>query len=198
MPSNQEIARVLEELVELMTMAEGSKQAFRVRAYEKAVAAVHAMTVPAEDLTQAQLLSVPGIGKSTAAKIREYVDTGEIARVVALRKQYPPELMELTRIPGLGPKTVVLLRDRLGIDSVAKLEQAIADRRLEGVPGLGEKSQEKIATAIQRLGLHGKDKRTPIAIAMPIAEQIYHILYDGLDPRRAVTELMTRPIMREH
>ena len=172
MPTNTEIARVLEELVALMTMAEGSKQAFRVRAYEKAVAAVQAMTQPAQDMTETQLVAVAGIGKSTASKIREYVDTGEITRVVALRKQYPPELMELTRIPGLGPKTVVLLRDRLGIDSVAKLEQAIAADALEGVPGLGRKSQEKIATAIQRLGLHGKDRRTPIAVALPLAEEL--------------------------
>lgn len=155
-----------------MTMAEGSKQAFRVRAYEKAVAAVQALTEPAGTMSEAQLVKVPGIGKSTAAKIREYVETGEIARVVALRKEFPPEMMELTRIPGLGPKTVVLLRDRLGIESVAQLEEAIADEALQGVPGLGRKSQEKIATAIRRLGLHGKDRRTPISVALPIAEDL--------------------------
>ena len=54
-----------------------------------------------------------GIGKSTAGKIREYVDNGSMARLEALREQYPRELVELTRIPGLGPKTVLLLRDVL-------------------------------------------------------------------------------------
>jgi DNA polymerase (family 10) len=172
MPSNQEIARALQELVDLMTMEEGSKQAFRVRAYERAVAAVQTVTEPVEEMAEAQLVGVSGIGKSTAAKIREYIDTGEIARVVALREKFPQEVMELTRIPGLGPKTVVLLRDRLGITSVEQLEQAITDDALQGVPGLGAKSQEKIATAIQRLGLHGKDRRTPIAEALPVAEQL--------------------------
>jgi len=172
MPSNQEIARALQELVDLMTMEEGSKQAFRVRAYERAVAAVQTVTEPVEEMAEAQLVEVSGIGKSTAAKIREYIDTGEIARVVALREKFPQEVMELTRIPGLGPKTVVLLRDRLGITSVEQLEQAITDDALQGVPGLGAKSQEKIATAIQRLGLHGKDRRTPIAEALPVAEEL--------------------------
>ncbi len=176
MPSNQEVARVLQELVDLLTMDEGSKQAFRVRAYEKAVAAVQAMTEPVDGMTEAQLVKVPGIGKSTAAKIREYIDTGRVARIVSLREKYPHEMMQLTRIPGLGPKTVVLLRDRLGIASVEQLEQAIADDALQGVPGLGRKSQEKIAASIRRLGLHGKDKRTPIAEALPIAEDLVKTL----------------------
>jgi DNA polymerase (family 10) len=172
MPSNQEVARVLQELVDLLTMDEGSKQAFRVRAYEKAVSAIQALTEPVEDMTETQLVEVPGVGKSTASKIREYIDTGQVARIVSLREKYPPEMMQLTRIPGLGPKTVVLLRDRLGIASVEQLEQAIANDALQEISGLGHKSQEKIAAAIQRLGLHGKDKRTPIAEALPIAEDL--------------------------
>ena len=68
-PSNAEIARVLQELIDLLVMAEGSKQAFRVRAYEKAVGAVQALPEPVADMTQADLVRVSGIGKSTAAKI---------------------------------------------------------------------------------------------------------------------------------
>lgn len=172
MTRNQEIARALQELADLLTMAEGSRQAFRVRAYEKAVAAVQALPGNVAEMSQAELIAVPGVGKSTAAKIREYVDTGEITRVNELRKRFPAELMELTRIPGLGPKTVVLLRDELGIESVDQLSQAIAADEVQGVPGLGPKSQEKIAAAIDRLGLHGKDRRTPIAEALPIARDL--------------------------
>ena len=135
-----------------MVMAEGSKQAFRVRAYEKAVTAVHTLSNNAADMSTPELERVPGIGKSTAAKIREYVDTGSISRVVELRKRFPREMMEMTRIPGLGPKTVVMLRDQLGVASVEHLKQAIADDSLQGLPGLGAKSQQKIAAAIDRLG----------------------------------------------
>ncbi|MDJ0496359.1 MAG: DNA polymerase/3'-5' exonuclease PolX [Acidimicrobiia bacterium] len=180
MTSNQEIARALQELADLLTMAEGSRQAFRVRAYEKAVAAIQALPGDAAEMTEAQLVAIPGVGKSTAAKIREYVDTGEIARVKALRERFPAEMMEMTRIPGLGPKTVVLLRDQLGIESVDQLSQAIAADEVQGVPGFGRKSQEKIATAIERLGLHGKDRRTPIAEALPIARDLVATL-EALD-----------------
>jgi DNA polymerase (family 10) len=158
--------------VDLLVLAEGSKQAFRVRAYEKAVAAVQSLPREAAELTAGELERVPGIGKSTAAKIREYVDKGSIARVTELRKRFPAEMMELMRIPGLGPKTVVMLRDRLGVTSVEQLKQAIADDALQGLPGLGPKSQQKIATSIERLGLHGKDRRTPIAEAMEIAQLV--------------------------
>jgi len=176
MTSNREIARVLQELVDLLTMAEGSKQAFRVRAYEKAVAAVQALPEPASEMTAAQLVNVPGIGKSTAAKIREYVDTGRVATILELRERFPTDLMEMTRIPGLGPKTVVLLRDQLDIESVDQLRAAIASDTVQGVPGLGKKSQQKIAAAIERLGLHGKDRRTPIADALPIAQDLVAVL----------------------
>lgn len=178
MTGNAEIARMLQELVDLMIMAEGSKQAFRVRAYEKAVAAVQALPQAAADMSAAELVKVPGIGKSTAGKIREYVDTGAVARITALRKQFPAEMMELTRIPGLGPKTVVMLRDQLGVASVDQLREAIADESLAGLPGLGPKSQEKIAVAIERIGLHGKDRRTPIADALPIAVDLVAALLD--------------------
>jgi len=172
MTTNAEIARVLQELVNLLVMEEGSKQAFRARAYERAVTAIRTVPTDVATMTLADLVAIPGIGKGTAAKIREYVDTGAIDRVTELRKRFPPEMMELTRIPGLGPKTVLMLRDQLGVASVQQLKQAIADDALAGLPGMGEKSQDKIAEAIERLGLHGKDRRTPIADALPIAEEV--------------------------
>lgn len=180
MTSNADIARVLQELVDLLVMAEGSKQAFRVRAYEKAVSAVQTLPRDAAGMSASELEKVPGIGKSTASKIREYVDTGSVKRIAELRERFPPEMMELTRIPGLGPKTVVKLRDQIGVASVDQLRQAIADDAIRGLPGLGAKSQQKIATAIERLGMHGKDRRTPIAEVMPIAQLVVDAL-DGLD-----------------
>jgi len=172
MPSNAAIARALQELADLTVMAEGSRQAFRVRAYEKAVDAIQNLAGEAETMTAAELTRIPGIGKSTAAKIREYVETGAITRLEELRAQYPPELMELTRIPGLGPKTVLMLRDRLGIESVDQLRAAIEDQALRALPGMGPRSEEKIARGIERLGLHGKDRRTPIGDVLPVADEI--------------------------
>lgn len=166
---NIEAARLLQELADLLKLEEGSNQSFRVRAYERAVGAVRELPVPVADLTAGQLEAVDGIGKSTARQIREYAETGSMSRLETLRAIYPPELVELTRIPGLGPKSVILLREKLGVESVADLKVAIEEQKVRELPGMGKQSEEKIATAIDRLGLHGKDRRTPIIRALPIA-----------------------------
>jgi len=171
-PSNGTIAAQLAELATLLKLEEGSAQSFRVRAYEKAVDGLRAMTRPAAELNLAHLLEVEGIGRSTALKIREYVDTGRMERLEALRRKYPPALVELTRIPGMGPKTVLLVRDELGVESVEQLREALAAQRLRTLPGMGSKREEKIARAVERLGFGEGTRRTPIIEALPIARQL--------------------------
>lgn len=173
---NNEIARLLRELADLTKLDDGSAQSFRVRAYEKAVDAVRSLGRPVAELSAADLQAADGIGKSTAAKIREYVDTGSISRLDALRAKYPPALVELTRIPGLGPKTVLLVRERLGVESVKDLRAALAAEQLRELPGLGAQRELKIAEAVERLGLHGKDRRTPIIDALPVALHLVELL----------------------
>ncbi|HEX9854927.1 MAG TPA: DNA polymerase/3'-5' exonuclease PolX [Acidimicrobiia bacterium] len=169
---NGEVARLLYEYTDLLKLEEGSPQAFRVRAYERAAAAVRDAKVDVAGLSLAELQRIDGIGKSTAEKILEYVATGSMAGLEKLRAKYPPGFVELTRIPGVGPKTVLLLRDELGIDSVDRLRDAIEAGSLADLPRLGAKSQEKIAKAIERMGLHGKDRRTPIIQALGVALEI--------------------------
>ena len=169
---NGQVARLLQELADLTKLEDGSPQSFRVRAYEKAVGAVNEMPADVAGMSVAELVTVDGIGKSTATKIREYVDTGSIAKLEGLRASYPPELVELTRIPGLGPKTVILLRDQLGVGSVDQLRAAIESHQLRDLPGLGARSEEKIAKSIERLGLAGKQRRTPIIEALPVANEL--------------------------
>src|SRR3972149_2334473 len=137
MSRNREVARLLSELALLTELDEGSPQAFRVRAYDNAARAVDGLGVGVDSLSESQLIATKGIGKSTAQKIREYLDTGKIAKLDKLREQYPPEYVQLTRIPGLGPK-----------------------------------SEAKLIQAIERLGLSGKERRTPIEHALPVAREI--------------------------
>ena len=175
-PTNAEVARMLQEYADLLTLEEGSSQAFRVRAYDRAVAAVRELPTRVADMTAAELQQIAGVGASTATKIREYVDTGAIAGLEALRLKYPQALVELMRIPGMGPKTLIQLREVLGVETLEDLEQALAEERLRHLPGLGARSEEKIARAIQRLGLHGKERRTPIIQALGVALEILHAL----------------------
>jgi DNA polymerase (family 10) len=169
---NDAVAAILHELAVLTEIEEGSPQAFRVRAYQNAVRAVEGLSRDVADLSEAELTDVKGIGRSTAAKIREFLATGTIAKVEALREQHPPGQLELLRIPGIGPKTVVLLQDALGVTDLAGLVGALDAGRVRDLPGLGERTEENLRRAIDRLDLTDQERRLPIARALPLAERL--------------------------
>jgi DNA polymerase (family 10) len=169
MATRLEIMRMLAELARLTALDEGSPQAFRVRAYENALHGIEGHPGELAGLSKAELVEIKGVGASTADKIIEFQETGSVAKLEALRQKYPPAFVELTKIPGLGPKTLKLIRSELGVEDIEGLKTAIAAERLRELPGLGRTSEEKIAKAIERLGLHGKDRRTPLYEALPLA-----------------------------
>ena len=172
MTTTRDVLAMLGELITLSALDEGSPQSFKVRAYEKARLSLEADGRDITVLTMAELTKVDGVGKATASKIRELVDAGSVEKLEKLRAAYPPAFVELSRIPGLGPKTLKLVRSELGIENVEQLKEAIEAEKLRTLPGLGETSEAKIAKAIDRLGLTGKDRRTPIADALPLAERL--------------------------
>ena len=185
MPTNRDVLAMLAELARLTTLDEGSSQSFKVRAYENAAHGVEGMSVDVAGMSPAELVSVKGVGKSIAEKIREFVDTGTVAKLESLRERYPPAIVELSKIPGLGPKTLKLIRSELGVENLEDLQRAIADQALRRLPGLGATSEERIAKAIERLGMHGKDRRTPISEALPLARR----LIEGLEKIEGVTSV---------
>lgn len=182
--TNDEVAALLHELAVLTEIEEGSPQAFRVRAYQNGVRAVKGITRDVAELTSSELLEVKGIGKAIAAKVREYVETGRIAKLDELRGRYPAGQLELMRVPGLGPKGIQLLRDVLGVTDLADLQEAIASGRLAELPGMGEKTAENLTRAIERLALAEKERRVPIAKAMPLAERVVARLGEAPDVGR--------------
>ena len=163
---------MLWELHALTVLDEGSPQSFKARAYENAIHGIEGAGADVTTLSKSELTSLKGVGGSTADKIIEFVTTGKVGKVEALRAKYPPEFVALSKIPGVGPKTLKAIRAELGIENLDQLREAIESERLRTVSGLGKTSEEKIAKAIDRLGLHGKDRRTPIAAALPIAERL--------------------------
>lgn len=174
---------MLAELAKLTALDEGSPQAFKVRAYENAMGGIEGHPGDIDGLSKAELVKIKGVGSSTADKLLELGQTGKVSKLEALREKYPPPFVELTKIPGLGPKTLKLLRSQLGVEDLDGLREAIESERLRELPGLGEKSEAKIATAIERLGLHGKDRRTPLAevygLATALARRLAEI--DGVE-----------------
>ena len=172
MATRSEVLRMLVELARLTALDEGSPQSFKVRAYEAALQGIESYQGDLATATKAELVKIKGVGNSTADKIREFVDHGQVGKLEMLREKYPPAFVELTHIPGLGPKTLKTIRRELGVESLDDLKDAIVAEQLRDLPGLGKISEQKIANAIERLGLHGKDRRTPLAEALPLSRML--------------------------
>ena len=144
---NEEVAGLLREYAELTQITGGD--VFRARNYEKAARSVRGWGDDIGPLDARALRAIPGVGASIAAKIAEYRDTGTIGALEELRAQIPPGVLELTRVPGLGPKRALQLNRELGVESVDDLAAAITAGRLDGLAGFGDKSGERIASGIE-------------------------------------------------
>ena len=146
---NRSIAQLLAETADLLEIGAGDP--FRIRSYRRAAEAVESSTVQLSTIADdpKKLLAIPGIGKGMAANIQEMVRAGTLPLREELLLQYKPTMLELLRLPGMGPKTVALLWDALQVGSVADLEAAIAAGRLAGLPRFGDKQIEKLRKGIE-------------------------------------------------
>ena len=144
---NEEVAGLLREYAELTQITGGDP--FRVRNYEKAARSVRGWADDISGRDAQGLQAIPGVGASIAAKIAEYLQTGAIGALDELRARIPPGVLELTRVPGLGPKRALQLSHDLGVTSVDELTAAIKAGRLEGLAGFGSRSEERILAGIE-------------------------------------------------
>jgi len=141
---NGEIANIFDETADLLEI-EGENP-FRIRAYRNAARLLRGLKREAADMLAAgeDLSELPGIGTDLAGKIREIVDTGTVELLRRLHRQLPHSIVELLRVPGLGPKRAKLLHEKLHIDSLAALRQAAQSGKLRKLPGFGAKTEAKI------------------------------------------------------
>lgn len=174
--TKQDVLDMLRELAELVVLDEGDPQSFRVRAYESASHGVEAYAGDLAQLSAKELEKIPGVGKSTAAKIRELLETGKVQKLEELRAKHPPAVVALTRIQGLGPRAIQRLRAELGVESLDDLKRVLAEHRLRSLKGFGARSEEKLAAAVARLEADGAVRRTPISVALPLAERVVSFL----------------------
>ncbi len=146
---NEEVAAVFDEIADLLEVR--GDNPFRVRAYRNAARTVRSLGREVADLVAAgeDLTRLPGIGQDLADKIRELVTTGTSATLEELRRELPPGLGALLRLPGLGPKRVAALHHELGIDSLEALRRAAEAGRLRGLPGFGPKTEARVLEAIR-------------------------------------------------
>ena len=142
---NLAIARIFSEIADLLEIK--SENPFKIRAYRNASETIAHATDKLAYLTEEQLRAIPGIGKDLASKIREIAETGEARYHQDLLEQFPPTILDLLHLQGVGPKTVALLYTELGIKTIEELEAACGDGRVRGLKGLGPKKEQLILRA---------------------------------------------------
>ncbi|MXW66282.1 MAG: DNA polymerase/3'-5' exonuclease PolX [Gemmatimonadales bacterium] len=146
---NIEIVRVLDEVADLLEIQQANP--FRVRAYRNAVRTINAHASPLRKLVEqgADLTALPSIGKGMADNIRELVESGRLAMLDEMAAEIPPGLVELMRLPGVGPKKARKLWDELGVESIDDLEEVASEGRVAELPGFGLKTQDRILRGIR-------------------------------------------------
>ncbi|MFI6157105.1 DNA polymerase/3'-5' exonuclease PolX [Kitasatospora sp. NPDC051170] len=169
---NDQVRELLQEYADLINITGGD--AFRARAYEKAARAVGEHTADIEGLDAKALQKIPGVGKSTAEKVAEYLATGHIPALDKLRAEIPSGVREMTAVPGVGPKRALALHRDLGLSSVDDLAAAIRADKLSGLAGFGDRSAEKILHGIELMRQSGG--RTLLDAATELAEQLVDTL----------------------
>src|SRR3954464_7377728 len=191
---NAEIADAFEELASLYEL--DGAVVYRVVAYRNAAKAIREAGVSVEELAkQNRATELAGVGKTIADKIDALLETGSIPSADKLKQRIPPGLVEITRIPGLGPKRAKLLHDELGVSSIEELRTAAEQGRLKDVKGFGGKAEENVLAAFAA-GADGRPKeRMLLSKALPVAEELVAALREhpaairvelaGSAPRRA-------------
>ena len=159
---NADVAAMLNRVADLLEIR--GENFFKIRAYREAVRQLDNLTTEIEDLIKdGRLKDIPGIGEAIEKKIVEYVTTGQLEFLTRLEAEVPPALLEITRVPGLGPRTAKDIYDALGILSLDALEDAARTHRLLSVRGIKAKTEENILKGIAML------KRTEGRIYFPEA-----------------------------
>ena len=145
---NDAVAVLLHEIGDMLDIL--GEDRFRVVSYHRAARAVEGLTADIEELVREGALGdIPGVGPAIAEKITEYVTTGRIGYREELKARFPPGVLELLRVRGIGPKKVQILWQQLGITDLATLEQAAKHHRLRRVKGFGEKTEANLLKAIE-------------------------------------------------
>ena len=176
MSRTDEVADRLEEFADLL---EADGVAYKPNAYRRAAENVRGHTRPIEELAAEgtdAVETIDGVGDAISGKIVEYVDTGEIAELEALREELPVDITALTRVEGVGPKTVGTLHEALGIETLDDLAAAAEAGRIREVTGFGPTTEanirENVAFARRAQG------RTRLGDARPLAEAALRFLRD--------------------
>ena len=174
---NGEIAEAFEELASLYEL--DGAVVYRVNAYRNAAKAIREAGVSVDELArQGRVEELSGVGATIAEKIDALLEGGSIPSADKLKARIPSGLVEITRIPGLGPKRARLLYDQLEVSSLAELREAAEAGRLKDVKGFGKKAEDNVLAALAA-GADGREKpRLLLSKALAVGEEMVATLAD--------------------
>lgn len=163
--NNVELAQAFEKIADLLEIK--GEVIYVTLAYRRAAESLRTLGQEAETYRATQpLISIPGIGKAIAEKITELLDTGKLGFLEKLEAEVPVSLLEILEVPDVGPKKVALFWKQAGITSLSELEIAAQERQLRSLPGMGEKSEQRILEGIA--ALRRRSHRMTLGVARPI------------------------------
>src|SRR5215470_5237744 len=173
---NAEIAAMFDQAAELLEIQ--GESPFRARAYRRAARVIDGLPQSVGNLLSrgGNLSELPGIGKDLAGKIGDIVTTGHFELLDTLKKQLPGDLGDMAALPGLGPKRVKLLYDRLKVRTLDDLRHVIKSGRLAELKGFGPVSARKLAAALEK---PREEKRFRLAVAEAEADALTAFLRGG-------------------
>jgi DNA polymerase (family 10) len=167
--TNSEIAAALDELGDLTELDGGA--VYRVVAYRNAAKAVRESPVSVLGLArQGRATELPGVGAIIQEKVIQLADDGAIPATLKLRAKFPPGVIEMTHLPGLGPKRARRLYEELGIDSIDGLRSAAEEQRIRALKGFGPKAEEAILSSLRLSGAAEKPARVVLDKALAVAD----------------------------
>lgn len=165
---NDQLAAAFNELADLMEITGADR--FRVLAYRRVANEIEAQARDLTAMSQQEWASLRGVGKATAAKIEEFLQTGTMRKLEDARASVPSGLLELTSLPGLGPKTAMLIHEELGVSSIDDLKEAVKAERIRTIRGLGPKTEESLSRSLQHFSLG--ERRVDLEKALLVAESL--------------------------
>jgi len=181
---NAILSELFNEMADVMEIL--GEDRFRINSYRKVGRVIGDMPTDVETLlATGQLAKIPGIGKSSLAKIEEFIKTGMITAHRQLLKKIPPKLLELLKVPGMGPKGVKAVYEKLNVTSIAKLKGAIKSGSLAALPGFGDKKAAAIVRGIEFL--EKSTCRIRLDEAMGAAEMVTYLLRELSGTQRIQT-----------
>ncbi len=167
MVDNQTVAAIFAEMADILAIQ--GENYHRIMAYRRAAENIAALGRPLEEVWRAgELETIPGIGKTLAAKIDELMRTGRLQAYEKLKAQVPEGVVAMLQIPDVGPRKAALFWKELGITSIDELEKAAKAGKLRDLPGMGARSEQKVLEGIQ--ALKRRTGRVPLGIAWELAQ----------------------------